>query len=43
MVAVGQSNAISAILVSEADTLLTAPDMYMEKLIVGPEAKGVID
>lgn len=43
MVAVGQSNAISAILVAEANTLLSAPDMYMEKLIVGPEAKGVID
>ncbi len=43
MVALGQSNALSVLAVGDKNTFLKAPDMYMEKLIVGPEAKGVID
>lgn len=43
MTAFGQSNALSVMAVAQAGTLLHAPDMYMEKLIVGPAAKGVID
>ncbi|QGX92850.1 class II fructose-bisphosphatase [Tatumella sp. TA1] len=43
MTACGQSNALSVMAVAEAGTLLHAPDMYMEKLIVGPKATGVID
>ena len=43
MTAFGQGNALSVMAVAEAGTLLHAPDMYMEKLIVGPAAKGVID
>ncbi|WP_241622562.1 class II fructose-bisphosphatase [Rosenbergiella australiborealis] len=43
MTACGQTNALSVMAVAEAETLLHAPDMYMEKLIVGPQAKGVID
>lgn len=43
MIALGQSNALSVLAVGEKDAFLKAPDMYMEKLIVGPMAKGVID
>ncbi len=43
MTALGQSNALSVLAVGEKDSFLKAPDMYMEKLIVGPNAKGVID
>ena len=43
MTALGQSNALSVLAVGEQGTFLNAPDMYMEKLIVGPEAKGTID
>ncbi|QVK18016.1 class II fructose-bisphosphatase [Mycoplasmatota bacterium] len=43
MTALGQSNALSVLAVGEKDAFLKAPDMYMEKLIVGPMAKGVID
>ncbi|MCY4178515.1 MAG: class II fructose-bisphosphatase [Endozoicomonadaceae bacterium] len=43
MTAMGQNNAVSVIAVSEKGGLLKAPDMYMEKLAVGPQAKGVID
>lgn len=43
MTAFGQGNALSVMAVAEAGTLLHAPDMYMEKLIVGPAAKGIID
>jgi len=38
MVALGQYNAISVLAVGEKGSFLHAPDMYMEKLIVGPEA-----
>lgn len=43
MTAQGQPNAIAVLAAAEKGTLLKAPDMYMEKLVVGPEAKGVID
>ena len=43
MTAQGQANAITVLAVGDKGSFLKAPDMYMEKLIVGPEAKGVID
>ncbi|MCE9903369.1 class II fructose-bisphosphatase [Hafnia paralvei] len=43
MTAMGQSNALAVMAVGDKDTFLRAPDMYMEKLVVGPQAKGVID
>lgn len=43
MTALGQANAIAVLAVAKAGSFLKAPDMYMEKLIVGPEAKGMID
>lgn len=43
MTAQGQPNAITVLAVGEKGSFLKAPDMYMEKLIVGPEAKGKID
>ncbi|RJL22439.1 class II fructose-bisphosphatase [Pectobacterium polaris] len=43
MTAMGQANALAVLAVGEKGTFLHAPDMYMEKLIVGPEAKGAID
>ena len=43
MTAMGQSNAIAVLAVGEKGSFLQAPDMYMEKLVVGPKAKGVID
>lgn len=43
MTAMGQPNAISVLAAGGKDTFLRAPDMYMEKLVVGPEAKGMID
>ncbi|MFD1007928.1 MULTISPECIES: class II fructose-bisphosphatase [Oceanisphaera] len=43
MTAMGQSNALAVIAVGEKGAFLRAPDMYMEKLIVGARAKGSID
>ena len=43
MTAMGQANAMTTLAVGEKGSFLKAPDMYMEKLIVGPKAKGVID
>lgn len=43
LVADGRENAISVIAAAPRGSLLHAPDMYMEKLAVGPEAKGCID
>ncbi|MBS3938536.1 MAG: class II fructose-bisphosphatase [Peptococcaceae bacterium] len=43
LVAKGLPNAIAVLAVAEKGGLLHAPDMYMEKLAVGPEAKGCID
>jgi fructose-1,6-bisphosphatase II len=41
--ATGAPNAISVIAMGEKGTLLRAPDTYMEKIAVGPEARGSID
>ncbi len=43
LVARGLNNAIAVIAVSERGGLLHAPDIYMEKLIVGPPAAGKIN
>jgi len=43
MVAMGQLNALATFAAAERGGFLKAPDMYMEKLIVGPEAKGTIN
>lgn len=43
MTAMGQSNALSVLAAAEKGSFLKAPDMYMEKLVVGPGAKGCLD
>ncbi|GAB7218686.1 class II fructose-bisphosphatase [Vibrio comitans] len=43
MTAMGQSNALAVLAAGEKGSFLKAPDMYMEKLVVGPGAKGQID
>ena len=43
MTAMGQANALAVLAVGDKGSFLNAPDMYMEKLIVGPGARGVID
>ena len=43
MTAMGQPNALTVLAIGEKGTFLKAPDMYMEKLIVGPKGKGLID
>ncbi len=43
MTAMGQSNALAVLAAGEKGSFLKAPDMYMEKLVVGPAAKGSID
>jgi fructose-1,6-bisphosphatase II len=42
-VAYGRHNAISVLAASEDGNILHAPDTYMEKIAVGPEAKDVIN
>ncbi|KJS86014.1 MAG: fructose 1,6-bisphosphatase [Peptococcaceae bacterium BICA1-8] len=42
LVAKGMNGAIAVLAVAEEGCLLHAPDMYMEKIAVGPGAKGVI-
>ncbi|HET9946594.1 MAG TPA: class II fructose-bisphosphatase [Patescibacteria group bacterium] len=42
-VALGRYNALSVIVTGPQGSLLSAPDMYMEKLAVGPKAKKAID
>jgi fructose-1,6-bisphosphatase II / sedoheptulose-1,7-bisphosphatase len=39
----GAPNAITVLAASDKGGLLHAPDLYMEKLIVGPLCKGVVD
>jgi fructose-1,6-bisphosphatase class II len=39
----GGYNSISVMAIGEKGNLLHAPDTYMQKIAVGPEAKGVID
>jgi fructose-1,6-bisphosphatase II len=41
--AYGAPDALSVIAMAEHGKLLNAPDTYMEKIAVGPSAKGVID
>jgi fructose-1,6-bisphosphatase II len=43
LVAGGLNNSCTVIAVAPRGSLLHAPDMYMEKLTVGPEAIGVVD
>ena len=40
--ATGASNAIAVLAASSRGGLLHAPDLYMEKLVVGPGAKGLV-
>ncbi|WAH35898.1 class II fructose-bisphosphatase [Alicyclobacillus dauci] len=42
IVATGQPNAITVVAVAPKGCLLHAPDMYMEKIAVGPKAKGKV-
>ena len=41
--ATGAPNAIAVLAASEAGGLLHAPDVYMEKLVVGPSSRDVVD
>jgi fructose-1,6-bisphosphatase II len=41
--ATGAPNAIAVLAASEKGGLLHAPDLYMEKLVVGPTSKNVVD
>lgn len=43
IVADGRPNAIAAVALAEKGCLFPAPDMYMEKIAVGPKALGAID
>lgn len=43
MVAMGQSNALAVMAFASQGSLLHAPDMYMKKLVVNRQAKGVIN
>lgn len=43
LVAKGMNGSIAVLAVAPENCLLHAPDMYMEKIAVGPEAKGVIN
>lgn len=42
IVAKGHHNAMAVIAVGDKGTLLHAPDMYMEKIAVGPEVAGLV-
>jgi len=41
--ATGSPNAIAVLAASEKGGLLHAPDLYMEKIIVGPNCRGAVD
>ena len=41
--ATGSPNALAVLAASERGGLLHAPDLYMEKLVVGPSSKDVVD
>ncbi len=43
MTAMGQSNALAVLAATTKDGFLKAPDMYMEKIVVGPGLKDTID
>src|SRR6187549_1642442 len=41
--ATGSANSIAVLAASEKGGLLNAPDIYMDKLVVGPTARGKVD
>jgi len=41
--ATGAPNAIAVLAASEKGGLLHAPDLYMEKIVVGPQCKGAVE
>lgn len=41
--ATGAANSITVLAASERGGLLHAPDLYMEKIVVGPSCKGAVD
>ncbi len=41
--AVGANNAIAVLAAAERGGLLNAPDIYMDKIVVGPSCKGAVD
>jgi fructose-1,6-bisphosphatase class II len=41
--ALGANNAIAVMAASERGGLLNAPDIYMDKIVVGPSCRGAID
>jgi fructose-1,6-bisphosphatase class II len=41
--AIGASNAITVLAASEQGGLLNCPDIYMDKIVVGPRCKGLVD
>ena len=41
--ATGAPNSITVLAASESDGLLHAPDLYMEKIIVGPSCRGAVE
>nr|WP_209661061.1 class II fructose-bisphosphatase [Acetoanaerobium pronyense] len=43
LIAKGLPNSIAVLAMAEKGCLLKAPDTYMKKIVVGPEAKGAID
>ncbi len=43
IISIGGWNALSVIAIADHGNLLHAPDMYMNKIAVGPEAVGLID
>ncbi|WP_158735833.1 class II fructose-bisphosphatase [Alteribacillus sp. YIM 98480] len=43
LVASGANDSIAVLAAAEKGSLLHAPDMYMDKIAVGPKAKGAID
>jgi fructose-1,6-bisphosphatase II len=43
IVAQGRANAVSVVAITEKGGFLQVPDTYMEKIAVGPRAKGAVD
>src|SRR5918911_1473633 len=41
--ALGANNAIAVLAAGERGGLLNAPDIYMDKIVVGPSCRGVVD
>src|SRR4028118_148178 len=41
--ALGANNAIAVLAASERGGLLNAPDIYMDKIVVGPSSRGLVD